>query len=102
MIAIGLLAGCSSGPDMVSPDQIAKFTPGKTNEADVVAELGKPLHSITEADGTKIEQYAYEPGASGSSFLPGFLGGSGPTSYNMVSFTYGAGGTLKEVKGARQ
>lgn len=93
------LSGCSSSANLVTADQIAKFTPGKTNETEIVAELGKPLHSVTEADGTKIEQYPSAVGASGGSMMPGFLGGSSATSYDMVSFTYGSGGVLKAVNG---
>ena len=95
-----LLAACGSSVDLVSADSVAKFTPGKTNETEVVGELGKPLETITEADGSKIEQYAYGPGASGGSMWPDWMGGSGPNAYRMVSFVYGPGGTLKQITGA--
>lgn len=85
---------------MVSSDQLSKFTPGKTNETEIVGVLGKPLETIVEANGTKIEQYPYAVGASGgSSFVPDWLGGSSPASYRMVSFVYGSGGVLKSIDG---
>ena len=93
-----LLAGCSSSVDMVSADKVATFKPGSTNQAEIVAELGKATHTITEADGTKIDQYPYAGSSSGGSIVPGFLGGSSsPNSYGMVSFKYGPGGVLKSV-----
>jgi len=94
-----LLAGCSSSVDLVSPDKIAAFKPGTTSQAEIAAALGKPTHTIIEADGSKIDQYPYAGSASGGgSIVPGFLGGSSsPGSYGMVSFTYGPGGVLKSV-----
>jgi hypothetical protein len=100
LVAVVLLGGCSSSTELITADQIGKFTPGKTNETEVVAELGKPLHTITDADGTKIDQYASDSGASGGSILPSFLGGSHASSYGMVSFRYGAGGVLKDIIGS--
>ena len=95
-----LLAACSDSVSLVSADAVGKFTPGKTNETEVVGELGKPLETITEADGSTIEQYAYGPGASGGLIWPDWLGGSGPNAYRMVSFVYAPGVTLKEITGA--
>ena len=101
LAGIALLAGCSSSVEMVSADQVSKFTPGKTNETEVVALLGKPLETVVEADGTKIEQYPSSIGASGgSSIIPDWLGGSSAASYRMVSFNYGSGGVLKSIGGA--
>lgn len=101
LAGIALLAGCSGSIELVSSDQISKFSPGKTNETEVVGELGKPMETITEADGTKIEQYPYAVGASGgSSVIPDWLGGGSPASYRMVNFVYGSGGVLKEITGA--
>ena len=100
LAGIVFLAGCSSSVDLVSSDQVSKFTPGKTNETEVVGELGKPLETISEADGTKIEQYALSAGATGGSIVPEWLGGSGVSSYRMVSFVYQRDGTLKEIRGA--
>jgi hypothetical protein len=93
------IAGCSSSVDLVTPDKIADFKPGTTNQTEIAATLGKPVHTITEADGTKIDQYAYAGGASsGGSIVPDFLGGSSaPNRYGMVSFAYGPGGVLKSV-----
>jgi hypothetical protein len=94
-----LLCACSSGPDLVSPEKIAGFKTGSTNQTEIVAALGKPTHTIAEADGTKIDQYPYAGGAvGGGSFLPSYLGGdSTPNKYGMVSFSYGAGGVLKSI-----
>lgn len=100
LAGVAFLAGCSSSVDLVSSGDLSRFTPGRTNEIEVVGELGKPLETITEADGTKIEQYAYSAGATGGSIVPEFLGGSGASSYRMVSFVYEKGGTLKEIRGA--
>ena len=100
LTGILVLAGCSDSVDLVSSDQVSKFTPGKTNETEVVGVLGKPLETIAEADGTKIEQYAYGQGATGGSIMPDWLGGSSASSYRMVSFVYGSGGVLKEIKGS--
>jgi hypothetical protein len=89
-----VLAGCSNSDlKMITADKIAGFQPGKTNETEIVGQLGKPLETIMEADGTKIAQYAYR----GDS---GFLGGtfsSGPSNYGMVSFHYGANGLLTAI-----
>jgi hypothetical protein len=86
---------------LVSSDKIAAFKAGSTNQTEVVATLGKPLHTIIEADGTKIDQYPTEAGASGGSIIPDWLGGGAPQSYGMVSFLYGSGGTLKDIKTAK-
>jgi hypothetical protein len=95
-----VMAGCSDSVTLVTQDQIAGFKPGSTNETEVQAALGKPSHTITEADGTKIDQYPYAEGASGGGgVVPDFLGGGSPQSYRMISFTYGAGGVLKDVSG---
>ena len=100
LAAILTLTACSNSVDLVSPDKVSGFKPGTTNQTEVVATLGKPIHTITEADGTKIDQYPYGGGASGGgSFWPSFLGGSDtPGRYGMVSFFYGGGGVLKDVK----
>jgi hypothetical protein len=100
-----LLVGCSDDVTLIKADQVAGFEPGKTNQTEVVAALGKPLHTITEADGVKIDQYACAGGATAASdsIIPDFLGG-GPSSaggYRMVDFYYGPGGVLKEIGGAK-
>jgi hypothetical protein len=93
-----LLCACSDSVVIVTPDKIAGFKPGSTNQTEIAAALGKPTHTITEADGTKIDQYPYAATGGGSSFMPSFLGGdSTPNKYGMVSFSYGAGGVLKAV-----
>lgn len=98
-LAFLALCACSSSPDLVTPDKIAGFKTGSTNQTEIVAALGKPIHTISEADGTKIDQYPYAGGATGGgSIIPSFLGGgSAPDKYGMVSFSYGAGGVLKAV-----
>jgi len=97
-----LLGGCSATVRMIEPNEIAGFEVGKTNQTEVAAALGKPVHTITEADGSKIDQYAYAGGASGGGIIPSFLGG-GPSreNYGMISFKYGSGGILKEIVGAK-
>ena len=62
-----LLTGCS-GPsvNLISADQISKFQVGKTNETEIVGALGKPIEIISEANGTKIDQYPY--GGNGDEF----------------------------------
>jgi hypothetical protein len=99
-----LLCACSSGPTLVTADKIAGFKPGSTNQTEIVAALGKPTHTITEADGTKIDQYPYAGGAvGGGSILPSFMSvDSTPDKYGMVSFSYGAGGVLKSVDTGKQ
>jgi hypothetical protein len=100
LILMLVLAGCSDSPTLVTPDQIASFKTGSTNQTEVVATLGKPYHTVTEADGSKIDQYPYSVGATGGdSIIPDFLGGGSPQSYRMISFKYGAGGVLKEIGG---
>ena len=95
-----VLAGCADTPTLVSEDQISSFKPGSTNQTEVIAALGKPTHTIQEADGTKIDQYPYEVGASGggSGIIPDFMGGeASPASYKMVTFTYASNGVLKDI-----
>ena len=90
------LLGCSDPIQIVSPGQIESFEVGKTNQTEIAAALGKPSHTIVEADGTKIDQYPYAGGASSSGFLPELMGGSAhPNRYGMVSFSYAPNGTLK-------
>jgi hypothetical protein len=99
--AILTLTACGDSVDLVSPDKVSGFKPGTTNQTEIVATLGKPIHTITEADGTKIDQYPYEGGAisGGGSIIPSFLGGDDtPSKYGMISFFYGGGGVLKDVK----
>ena len=102
LTALLLLTACTGNSvTLVSADQIGQFKTGSTNQTEVIATLGKPLHTITEADGTKIDQYPTQAGSSGGSMIPDWLGGGAPESYGMVSFMYGAGGTLKDVKTAK-
>lgn len=93
-----LSSACTdNSPTLISADKISMFKTGTSNQTEVVATLGKPIHTISEADGSKIDQYPTEAGAIGGSFMPEWLGGGAPTRYGMVSFTYGAGGVLKDV-----
>lgn len=95
-----LLTACSNSATMVEPDKIAGFEPGKTNQTEIVAALGKPLETISLPDGTKIDQYPYAHGQGGSGIMPSFLGGSDhPSTYGMISFSYGPSGVLKEISG---
>ncbi len=100
LAAIMTLAACSDSVDLVSPDKVSGFKPGTTNQTEIVATLGKPIHTVTEADGTKIDQYPYGGGAvGGGSIIPSFLGGDDtPSKYGMISFYYGGGGVLKDIK----
>jgi len=96
--ALLMLSACTDNtPNLIAADKIAQFKTDSSNQTEVVATLGKPLHTISEADGSKIDQYPTEAGASGGSFWPDWLGGGAPTRYGMVSFTYNAGGVLKDV-----
>jgi hypothetical protein len=99
-----LLTGCSGASvNLISADQISKFQVGKTNETEIVGALGKPIEIISEADGTKIDQYPYGGMATSSGgIMPSFLtGGSMPASYSMVSFSFGSNGVLKAVDGVK-
>jgi hypothetical protein len=97
------LTACGSSANLISADKISNFKPGSTNQTEVVAALGKPIHTIQEADGTKIDQYPAEAGAkSGSGFIPDWLGGTSTGgAYNMISFEYTPGGILKDVNGGK-
>lgn len=97
------LTGCGSDVNLISNDKISAFKPGSTNQTEVVAALGKPLHTIQEADGTKIDQYPAEAGAkSGSGFIPEWMGGTSTGgAYNMISFEYSPGGILKDIQGGK-
>src|SRR5436305_1520611 len=96
------LTGCGTDVNLISSDKISGFKPGSTNQTEVVAALGKPLHTIQEADGTKIDQYPAESGAkSGTGMIPDWLGGTSTGgAYNMISFEYSPGGILKDINGA--
>lgn len=100
LTALLLITACSDSATLISADQVSAFKPGSTNQTEVVAALGKPMHTITEADGTKIDQYPAEAGSkSGSGFVPDWMGGeSTGGAYSMLSFEYSAGGILKDVK----
>jgi hypothetical protein len=97
------LAGCGDSPNLVSADKVGSFKPGSTNQTEVVAALGKPIHTIQEADGTRIDQYPAEAGAkSGSGMIPDWLGGTSTGgAYSMISFEYTPGGVLKDVHGGK-
>lgn len=99
LLTMLFVAGCSDSVTLVTASEIDAFKPGSTNQTEVIATLGKPYHTITEADGTKVDQYPYAGGATGGGIMPSFLGGSSASSYRMVSFVYGAGGVLKSVDG---
>ena len=97
--AMAAVSACGYSANLISPDKVSGFKAGTTNQTEIVAALGKPMHTITEADGTKVDQYPYEGGAKSSgSIIPAFLGGSTPSEYGMISFYYGGGGVLKDVK----
>jgi hypothetical protein len=100
-LALLSLAACEDNSvKLVSADQLAQFKPGTTNQTEVVAALGKPLHTIVEANGLKVDQYGAEEGSSSNSgmLMPGFLVGGSPQNYKMISFEYTSNGTLKEIK----
>jgi hypothetical protein len=97
------LTACGNDVTLISADKISGFKPGSTNQTEVVAALGKPLHTIQEADGTKIDQYPAEAGSKlGSGFWPDWLGGTSTGgAYNMISFEYTPGGILKDMTGGK-
>jgi hypothetical protein len=100
--ALLMLSACTdNSATLISSDKIAQFKTGTSNQTEVIATLGKPMHTISEADGSKIDQYPTEAGASGGSIVPSWLGGGAPERYGMVSFVYGAGGVLKDIKTAK-
>jgi hypothetical protein len=98
--ALLMLAGCSGASvNLISAEKINMFKPGASTQTEVTANLGKPMHAIQKADGTKIDQYPAEAGAKGGAgLIPSWLGGGTPESYSMVSFIYSPGGTLKDVQ----
>lgn len=101
LTALLALTACSDSVNLISADKISGFKPGSTNQTEVVAALGKPIHTIQEADGTKIDQYpAAEGSKSGSGFMPDWLGGTSTGgAYSMISFEYSPGGILKDIHG---
>ena len=103
LTALLLLSACGDDVNLISSDKISGFKPGSTNQTEVVAALGKPLHTIQEADGTRIDQYPAEAGAkSGSGMVPDWLGGTSTGgAYNMISFEYTPGGILKDIQGGK-
>jgi hypothetical protein len=103
LIALLALTACGDDVNLISSDKISGFKPGSTNQTEVIAALGKPLHTIQEADGTKIDQYPAEAGAkSGSGIIPDWLGGTSTGgAYNMISFEYSPGGILKDIQGGK-
>ena len=100
LTALLLLTACGDSAKLISSDSISGFKPGSTNQTEVVAALGKPIHTIQEADGSKIDQYPAEAGStSGSGFWPEWIGGTSTGgAYAMISFEYTAGGILKDMK----
>ena len=103
LTALLLLTACADSAKLISADATKDFKTGSTNQTEVVAALGKPIHTIQEADGTKIDQYPAEAGAkSGSGFWPEWIGGTSTGgAYNMISFEYTPGGILKDVHGGK-
>ena len=97
------LTACGDDVNLISSDKISGFKPGSTNQTEVVAALGKPIHTIQEADGTKIDQYPAEAGAkSGSGMIPDWLGGTSTGgAYSMISFESSPGGILKDIHGGK-
>ncbi len=97
------LTGCGDSAKLISADEISGFKPGTTNQTEVVAALGKPIHTIQEADGTRIDQYPASAGAtSGSGMVPDWLGGTSTGgAYSMISFEYTPGGILKDIHGGK-
>jgi hypothetical protein len=100
LTALLLLTACSDSVTLINPDATTGFKAGSTNQTEVVAALGKPLHTVQEADGTRIDQYPSAAGAtSGDSIIPDWLGGeSTGGAYAMISFEYTPGGILKDIK----
>jgi hypothetical protein len=100
LTALLLLTACSDSAKLISADATAGFKTGSTNQTEVVAALGKPIHTIQEADGSKIDQYPAEAGStSGSGFWPEWMGGTSTGgAYAMISFEYTAGGILKDMR----
>jgi hypothetical protein len=103
LTALLLLTACGDSPNLISADKLSEFKPGSTNQTEVVAALGKPIHTILEADGTKIDQYPAAAGAkSGSGMLPDWMGGTSTGgAYSMISFEYSPGGVLKDIHGGK-
>jgi hypothetical protein len=103
LTALLLLTACGDSVKLISADAVGGFKPGSTNQTEVVAALGKPIHTIQEADGTKIDQYPAEAGSkSGSGFWPEWIGGTSTGgAYAMISFEYTPGGILKDVQSGK-
>ncbi len=100
LILLLALAACTPDVVFVDPDALADFKPGKTNETEVIAALGKPMHVVSEADGTKIDEYPYSHGEGTGSVIPYWLGGpETPPTYTMLSFQYTSSGVLKSIDG---
>jgi hypothetical protein len=100
LTALLLLTACADSAKLISADATKDFKTGSTNQTEVVAALGKPIHTIQEADGSKIDQYPAEAGStSGSGFWPEWMGGTSTGgAYAMISFEYTAGGILQDMR----
>src|ERR1700742_4355780 len=48
LAALLALSACGYSADLISPDKVGSFKTGTTNQTEIVAALGKPMHTITE------------------------------------------------------
>jgi hypothetical protein len=57
LAAIALLAGCAATGPAIEPAQLAAFQKGKTTQADVVRQFGRPSINSKNMDGTQTSAY---------------------------------------------
>lgn len=93
------LTACASVGKQVSQDAANQFVEGKSTEADVVAQLGKPT-SVTTNHGKKTLEYSGGTGhASATSFIPLVGAFLGTTHYDSSTaiYEFDAKGILRNV-----
>lgn len=96
--ALAGCVGCVSSGTKVDADQLAHFKAGVTTEAEIVAKLGPPDTSMTQADGTRIDLYMHTAmKQNAANFIPyvGLFKGGASSDSQTVTFTFDNRGILK-------
>jgi len=100
LLMCAILGGCASSGTMVSHDASSKIEIGKTTEAQVLADLGRPNYVSERSDGTRILTYTGgKYSTKASTFVPvvGLFAGGANVSSSVVVVTIGKDGIVKDI-----
>jgi hypothetical protein len=101
LAAIAMLAGCAATGPAIEPAQLAAFQKGKTTQADVVRQFGRPSINSRNMDGTQTSAYLQpDAGAETGSVisLMSAIAGRPTANVDSVIFEFDTKGVLTDYR----